>query len=977
MADLNTLNPEQIHAIEHGEGPLLIIAGAGTGKTTVVTERIKHLILKKNILPNNILALTFTEKASREMEERIDVALPYGYTQMWISTFHAFCDRILRQEAIAIGLDPGYKLATEAEIVMFLRKHLFAFDLNYFRPLGNPYKFLQGMLQHFSRLKDEDVTPEQYLEYAKRITNYELRITNESEDKLNADSDELEHQKILELAHAYKTYEDLKTKEGLMDYGDLIANTLRLFRQRKNILKYYQDMFEYVLIDEFQDTNFAQNELAILLAGEKRNLTVVGDDDQAIYRWRGAAISNMLQFKSHFPEAEIITLVKNYRSTKNILDSAYQLIQYNNPDRLEVKEKIDKHLTAERKTEGIPVDVILTDKVENEADAVAGKIKELLKKRKYTYKDFAILVRANDHSQPFIRAFEQNGIPYQFLGPGQLFHQEEIKDLIAYLKVLYNFEDASSMYRLLTMPVWEIPAMQIAVLLNYAKRKNVTLFETLTRIDDMSLPPETKEKLTKIEGMLRRHFERISKDTAGKILYYFLEDSGLLQQYLDVKTQQLEVKAQNIAKLFEKLKSFEAEHADASIFAVVDWIDLSMQMGESPLAASTDWSENNAVNILTIHSSKGLEFPVVFLINLVAQRFPSRERREQIPLPDGVIKEYLPEGDYYMQEERRLFYVGITRARDILFLTAANYYGEGKRERKLSPFVVEAVSMEVVEKAKRNKITEKQQLSLLDLFPDSNQITLEPTTYNLQPITYVSYSQLQTFEICPLHYKLKYSLKIPVPQTSAQTFGTSIHAALRDYYTMHLRGERVTLDDVDGILKANWIDEGYASKLHEREAFEKAVAVIKKYLEKNFDADNVPIAVELPFQFFAKNLRVGGRIDRIDKFPDGTIEIIDYKTGSNIPSEKDLEKNFQLSLYALASTEIRDPLFHRPPEQIKLSLYYLEEERKLTTTRTAEQLQAAKDEIMERVAMITKSEFLCSGSILCQNCEYKMLCQTH
>ena len=257
------LNAEQKKAVTFGKGPLLIIAGAGTGKTTVVTERIKHIITSGLAKPSEILALTFTEKASREMEERVDLALPYGTTQMWISTFHAFCDRILRNEGINIGLDPGFRLMTEAETIMLLRKNIFKFDLKYFRPLGNPMKFITGMMQHFSRLKDEDIVPMQYLDWSK---------TQEGE----------EGEKYKELANAYRTYEELKVKEGVADYSDLISNTLKLFRTRKNILKRYQEQFKYILIDEFQDTNFAQNELALLLSGTRKNITVVGDDDQCL-----------------------------------------------------------------------------------------------------------------------------------------------------------------------------------------------------------------------------------------------------------------------------------------------------------------------------------------------------------------------------------------------------------------------------------------------------------------------------------------------------------------------------------------------------------------------------------------------------------------------------------------------------------------------------------------------------------------------
>jgi len=336
------LNKEQKKAVEFGEGPLLIIAGAGTGKTTVITERIKYLISSGQAKPQEILALTFTEKASREMEERVDLALPYGVIQMWISTFHSFCDRILRNEGLAIGLDPNFKLMTEAVTIQFFRTNLFAFDLSYFRPLGNPTKFISGMIQHFSRLKDEDVSPNQYMEWVKsKSQNPKLKQIPKSKTQIK-DEEKEDLDKYKELANAYRTYEELKTKHGVMDYGDLITYTLKLFRTRKNILKNYQEQFRYLLIDEFQDTNFSQNELAMLLAGTTQNITVVGDDDQAIYRWRGAAISNIIQFRKHFPKAKIVVLTKNYRSTKEILDRSYQLIQNNNPDRLEAVEKIDK-----------------------------------------------------------------------------------------------------------------------------------------------------------------------------------------------------------------------------------------------------------------------------------------------------------------------------------------------------------------------------------------------------------------------------------------------------------------------------------------------------------------------------------------------------------------------------------------------------------------------------------------------------------
>ncbi len=964
MADDTRINPEQKEAICYGDGPMLIIAGAGTGKTTVVVERIKHLIIEEKVPASEILALTFTEKAAREMEERIDIALPYGYSQMWMLTFHAFCDRILKQDGIHIGLNPGFRLLTETESMLFIRRNLYKFHLEYFRPLGNPYKFLSGILQHFSRLKDDDISPEQYIEYANSI-------------KDNDDIDDDEKKRIAELAQAFKIYEELKTKEGFMDFSDLIANVLKLFRNRKNILTYYQEKFKYILVDEFQDTNYAQNELAILLAGKRQNINVVGDDDQAIYRWRGAALANIVQFREHFPTSKIVTLNKNYRSTEEILTRSHQMIQFNNPDRLEVKEKINKQLLSMRGIKGEPVEFLFGPRVEHEAEAVIGKIIEQVKKHKREYKDIAILVRANDHAQPFVRAMERVGIPYQFLGPGHLFHQEEIKDLIAYLKVLVNFEDSAAMYRVLTMSVFEFSPRDIAAILNFAKKKNFSLFESLEQLDDTFLSDETKEKAKKLIDIIKSHLARVPRESAGQILYYFFENSGLLKKLLEPENEQEHTKVQNIAKFFEKIKGYEAAHEEASVFAIVDWIDLSMQLGESPLAADSDWSENNAVNILTIHSSKGLEFPVVFVVNLVTQRFPSRDRKDQIPIPTDLIREVLPDSDQNISEERRLFYVAMTRAKDKLYLTAANYYGEGKRERKLSPFIYEALGETYVNQIIQKKKVEAsvKQLSLLDLMPIpvEQELSVEKPDIPFIPITYISYSQIQTYDMCPLHYKLRYILHIPPFPNSSLSYGTSVHGALRDYFQARIADPNIKISAKELISRV-WIHEGYESKSHEEQALAQAEKTVDSYIMKYRQIAH-PIAIEVPFSFTIDRMKVGGRIDRIDKLADGKIEIIDYKTGANIPDEKKLASDMQLTMYALAIREIEDPLLHKSPEEILLSLHYVEQDNILTTTRTSEQLDQAKDTIIKKADEIARSDYVCSITN-CKNCEYKMICKT-
>lgn len=979
------LNIEQKEAVEHGDGPLLIIAGAGTGKTTVVTERIKHLISSGRANPQEILALTFTEKASREMEERVDVALPYGTTQMWISTFHAFCDRILRNEAINIGLDPGFRLMTEAETILFFRKNLFKFELTYFRPLGNPTKFISGMIQHFSRLKDEDVDPSQYLAWVKsQISelNDQIKedtgITRDSRNQSSPDSgnhtppkaervspEDIE--KYQELANAYRTYEELKVKEGVADYSDLISNTLKLFRIRKNILKRYQQQFKYVLIDEFQDTNFAQNELAILLAGERKNITVVGDDDQAIYRWRGAAISNIIQFRKQFPKAKIIVLTKNYRSTKEILDRSYDLINNNNPDRLEVAEKIDKKLESVRRINGEKIEVIYTERVEQEAEEVAKIINAKCqmpndRNKKYEWKDFAILVRANNHAEPFVRTLAHSGIPCQFLGPGQLFRQPEIKDLIAYLKVLYNFEDNVAMYRVLTMDWVGVSPRDVAALMIHAKKYGLSVFEACESM-------VTSNQIKKLVDMIHRHLGLIKKETAGQILYYFLQDTGLLQQLTVYKTVKEEKVANNIAKFFNKLKTYETEHEDASVYTVVDWIDMAMSLGESPLATDTDWTENNAVSILTIHSAKGLEFPVVFLVNLVAARFPTMERKEQIPMPDDLIKEILPTGDFHVQEERRLFYVGMTRARDLLYFTAAKYYGEGKREKRLSPFIAETLGEEPSAISFQPSDNTKQ-LALLDWEKIEEKEEVKPVR---QPISYLSYSQLNTFNTCPLQYKYRYILKIPVPPSAALTFGDTMHKTIRAFYDLVKQGMNPTRDTLVRLLDDYWNSIGYGDKSYEEKMKKQGVKLLSEFYEKGYDPKRVPKDLEQPFKIkITPTLKLGGRIDRVDELSDGKIEIIDYKTGQ-APKGRDVTQDLQLTVYALAATD--DGIYKKLPEKVIVSFYFFEGQEKISATRNQEQLSKAKEEIAKKADEISRSDFKPTPGKHCDFCEFRLICE--
>ncbi len=970
------LNKEQQQAVKYNQGPLLIIAGAGTGKTSVIVEKIKYLVKKKLAKPEQILALTFTEKAASEMEERVDRAMPYGYFQMSVSTFHAFADQVLKESGYQVGLSLDFRLMTEAETIIFLKQNLFLFNLNYFRPLGNPNKFLGALLQHFSRLRDEDISPEEYIRYAQ---NQRSKIKSKNL------GEKTEIEKYLELAKAYQVYQKLKIKEGLMDFADLVYYLLRLFRKRPDVLKRYQQKYPFILIDEFQDTNIAQYQLIKLLCPFKKNprLTIVADDSQAIYKFRGASVSNIITFMKDYRKAKQITLKKNYRSNQTILDNAYQLIKNNDPDTLEVKLGISKNLIASKPDDEKAVNFYLAEKIEEESEFVAKKILEL--KDKYRFSDFAVLTRANNHAEPIIRSLARAGIPYQFLGPGTLYKQPEVKDLIAYLKVLYNLEDSPSLFRLLYMDIYKIDKKDISLLLSFSKKTNQSLFQAIesclsNRVEyDIYKPyfpllrSETKKKLLKIYQLIIKHLALLKINTAGQILYYFLEESGLLLTLTNYKTESQEKIAVNISNFFNKLKTFELEHEDASVFAVVDFIDMSMEVGESPLVAKMDVSSLNAVNILTVHSAKGLEFPVVFLVSLTEERFPTRLKKETISIPQKLIKEILPTGDYHIEEERRLFYVGLTRAKDKVFLSASKFYGEGKRPRKISRFVIETLGKKLVDKQLVVKREEKSQLSIFD-FKQTKLINQSPITdKEMFLLKQFSFSQLNSFKTCPLQYKYQYILKIPTTPSAAESFGTAIHQALQKFYAEFLKNKKINQKDLLAIFEKTWIPVGYASSTHQIRMKNEGKKMLINFYKKLHSPDLKIIALEKLFKIKISNdIFLTGKIDRIDKVNKYGVEIIDYKTGKK-PNEREITKNLQLTIYAMAA--IDKNLFNKKLADINLTFYYLQPMEKITLKKNEEDLIKTKEEIINMVEEIRKNEFPADPGKHCDFCPYKIICE--
>ncbi|MBM4409501.1 MAG: ATP-dependent helicase, partial [Chloroflexi bacterium] len=569
------LNPEQLRAVTHRDGPLLVVAGAGTGKTQVITRRIAWLIATRRAQPSEILALTFTDKAADEMQVRVDQLVPYGYTDAAIGTFHAFGDRVIREFAFELGLSPDVRVLSRPETVIFLREHLFEFDLDEYRPLGDPTRFLGALATLFSRCKDEDISPARYLAHADRVaaeaSAAAALLSAAGEGASDADRDAVDGQVEIarrqhELARAYARYDELLHRAGFIDFGDQVAIALRLLRESPAARHVLERRFRYILVDEFQDTNRAQSELVTLLADRHRNITVVGDDDQSIYRFRGAAISNILGFSERYRGVRQVVLRRNYRSLRPILDASHRLIRFNDPDRLEVRAGIGKSLRAERRHDdeaAVRHHVFATES--EEADWVADEIRMRIAAGARP-RDHAVLVRTNAGADPILRSLNIAGIPWRFSGTSGLYARPEVRLLLAFLRSVADPSSSVDVYALAASELYGIAGDDLAAIVNSARRRNRTVWEVLEELERqpgiLRLSPRTREATARLVSELRRHIQQAAERPAGQVMYQFLRDTGWLARLAATETPAAEEALQNIARLFEIVRSQSALLAD-------------------------------------------------------------------------------------------------------------------------------------------------------------------------------------------------------------------------------------------------------------------------------------------------------------------------------------------------------------------------------------------------------------------------------
>ncbi len=610
---LNGLNPEQQNAVKATDGPLLLMAGAGSGKTRVLTHRIAYLIVEKRVNPYNILAITFTNKAAREMRERIGKMMGGAAEEIWISTFHSMCVRILRRDIDRMGFNRNFTILDTGDQQSVVKGILKDKNLD-------PKKYdPRAILGAISSAKNELIDPE---EYAKTAGGYFEQTVSD----------------------VYTEYQKRLRKNQALDFDDLIMMTIQLFQRVPEVLEYYQRKFQYIHVDEYQDTNRAQYMLVKFLANRFKNLCVVGDSDQSIYRWRGADIANILSFEKDYPNATVILLEQNYRSTKRILLAANKVIENN------VTRKA-KNLWTEN-PEGNKLVYYRADSEQGEAQFVAGKIKELMRDGKYKLSDVAILYRTNAQSRVMEEVLLKSNIEYSIVGGTKFYDRKEIKDMLAYLRLISNPDDDISLQRIINVPKRGIGSSSVDKMADFAAMHDISIFQALDSVELLGLSPKITKGAREFRDLIKNYTQMQEFLSVTELVEDILDKSGYREMLKAEKSIEAQSRLENLDELLSVTKNFEEVSEDRSLVAFLT--DLALVADIDSL--DEDGEKTDSITLMTLHSAKGLEFPVVFLIGLEEGVFPhSRSLMEEAE----------------MEEERRLAYVGITRAEQTLFITNA------------------------------------------------------------------------------------------------------------------------------------------------------------------------------------------------------------------------------------------------------------------------------------------------------------------
>ncbi len=982
---LKGLNPQQQEAVRAADGPVLIIAGAGTGKTRVIAHRVAYLLQAcPDVRPENILAVTFSRKAAAEMMQRIEQLLGSYADELEVATFHGFCHRFLQDHAMEVGLPGRFQLLDRAESWIFFRKLLPELKPSHYWNLSNPTDCIDPFLRFIGRAKDELVGPEELAAHVQQI------------------QDPDERSRAAEVERAYRLYQKKLEAAGCLDFGDLIFKTYQGLTRRPELLAQLQAKYRYLLVDEFQDTNVAQVALLRMLAGPSANLCVVGDDDQAIYRFRGASFASFLLMKEAFPQVRTIRLTENYRATENILSVADRLISHNGSDRYDP----EKHLTAS-KPKGLPVEVMVAKDDQQEARIVVERV--LQAGGGDSPRRIAVLYRAHAHRHRLVEALRQAGIPFTVQGGSSLFDQPEIKELVSFLRILHDPSDSVELFRVLSHSIWGIPLEELVVFTRAAKEKKIGLQEILASAQELPVSETTRKAVQSFIQEFSELRRTALRSGIAEIVPLIAEQSFLRTIFLLPPEGESDPLV-SLGKFLRFTYRYAQTHPTAREIGSFLWyVDSYIEAGGGDIFDEEQPEEpsDHRLRLMSVHQAKGLEFDEGILIGAVQGKFPSRSRPELIPFPIELMKERLPQGDYHVQEERRLCYVACTRAKErLLVLTRDRAYHRPsafvremlggsagdvvrKESAEQAPAPVETPAAAAGSlAAEREVVRLLQKIRSLDpgdsaefrdavsriadlasgVLGENRRRKLASSSAGLLPQQRFSFTQLQAFHFCALKYKFAFVYQIPIRPTPQMAFGVDIHACLEGFYRQVMTGHVPPLEELLDTFRRCYTPGRYGEPYQDQEYQRLGIEMLSRWYSEQKDSFGIPLHLERPFTLPLGSGSLRWVVDRIDPLPGGFVEIIDYKTGKP-KQEADDEEQLQLRLYALAAKEV----FGLQTKRV--SFYYLRTNEKLSFEQRAEDFPATQQKLQELVTQVQGSDFTPSPSPRkCRLCDFRNLC---
>jgi DNA helicase II / ATP-dependent DNA helicase PcrA len=965
------LNPEQRAAAHYGDGPLVVVAGAGTGKTRVITERIRYLLhTQPGLTGAEILGLTFTDKAAAEMKHRVVSAFrDRGESQaaraeaVTLSTFHSFCNALLQE------VNPDLKPIDSIDHWILLRRNLPLLQLERFRRLAEPGQFLRDFVEFFSRCQDELVSPDDYQRYAgEQAENFRRVRAAMPEDERRLRDEEIA--KLQEVARAYRASELLLRERKLLTFGTQIMDAVVRLREDGALREKLRLRYRYILVDEFQDTNIAQLELLWQLGGERPNLVAVGDHRQAIYRFRGASFGSFTIFLNRFAANSpagraglLKPLTLNYRSSGRILRVAGQSIRHN-----EKPLNIPEYPLTAVHEEGDKVRIVTHASNIAEAQWVAGEI-ERLHRAGARWRAFAVLYRTHAHRDKLVEVLKSRKIPFVIKNLSILSHRL-VRDLIAYLRVIDQTSDDVACARVLAMPAWGLgPSDLVRLAERAAKGKGVSLWDTM--LTALSEPPFSgvDRHLDDLAGFITNLRKKARSLTATELF-------GELAEALQIDS----VVAAEDRKYFDRLAQFVREWQPKSETArlkeFVEYLNYFDQAGGS---INLEQESGDAVQLMTVHAAKGLEFDHVYVLRLVSRGFPAGEKPRVLEFPAELMKEEQPQGGFHIQEERRLFYVAVTRARHWLTLnTVVN------KRAKPSPFLddilmdaqikrrdVEQIAPVPLEEPK----TTHDAAALFEPPKSSARIGSRigewaatyrpPVPVPLQ----LSPSAIGTLESCPQKFLFSRAWGLRSGPVAAMSFGSVMHNTIKYFMGELAKGNSLPFEEVQRKFELEWTSAGFEDDYQEQEYKKDGLAQLRAFHASTLASPPDVVAQEKSFELpMENNVVLMGRMDQVNCLAPGVEEIVDYKTGKPQAEEK-AKKDMQLSVYALAAREVFDW------NPARLTLYFLQTNHAVSTARDDKKLNKVRSEIQEAAADIRAGEFPAKPGFWCKTCDYESICQ--